>query len=82
MLYHNFTLTKYVFCRAFFHIADTRLFWVCLLGITVGALVPRFVLKVFVQYYRPNDIQIAREAEKLGNSRDSRDVQIEMHPIF
>ncbi|KAK6121579.1 hypothetical protein DH2020_044674 [Rehmannia glutinosa] len=66
---------------AFFHIADTKLFWVCLLGITVGALVPHFAVK-FVQYYRPNNIQIAREAEKFGNSRESPDAQIEMNPIF
>ncbi|KAG8391056.1 hypothetical protein BUALT_Bualt01G0148200 [Buddleja alternifolia] len=67
---------------AFFNIANTELFWVCLLGITVGALVPRFVVKVFVQYCIPNDIQIAREAEKRGNSRESQDAQIEMNPIF
>ncbi|KAI3448731.1 hypothetical protein Pfo_005396 [Paulownia fortunei] len=67
---------------AFFHIAKTELFWVCLLGITVGALVPHFVVKTFVQYYKPNDIQIAREAEKFGNSRESRDAQIEMNLIF
>ncbi|KAK4476675.1 hypothetical protein RD792_015835 [Penstemon davidsonii] len=67
---------------AFFHIASTKLFWVCLLGITVGALVPRFVVKCFVQYYRPNDIQIAREAEKIGNLRDSQDEPQGMNPIF
>ncbi|KAL8028736.1 hypothetical protein ABFX02_14G180000 [Erythranthe guttata] len=66
---------------AFFHIADTKLFWVCLLGITIGALIPHFVVKIFVQYYRPNDIQIAREAEKFEDSRVSRQVQIEMNPI-
>ncbi|KAL6582229.1 Alanine--tRNA ligase [Orobanche minor] len=67
---------------AFFHVADTKLFWVCLLGITIGALVPHFVVKTFVQYRRPNDIQIAREVEKFGNSRESPDAQIEMNPIF
>ncbi|KAH6755780.1 aminophospholipid ATPase 1 [Perilla frutescens var. hirtella] len=69
---------------AFFMIAKTKLFWVCLLGITVGALVPRFVVKAFVQYCKPDDVQIAREAEKFGNLRESgqRDAQIEMNPIF
>ncbi|KAG8363760.1 hypothetical protein BUALT_Bualt19G0055900 [Buddleja alternifolia] len=64
---------------AFFHIANTELFWVCLLGIAVGALIPRFVVKIFVQYYVPNDIQIAREAEKFGNLTIT---QIEMHQIL
>lgn len=65
-------------------IAKTKLFWACLLGITVGALVPRFVVKAFVQYCKPNDIQIAREAEKFGDVRESRqrDSEIEMNPIF
>ncbi|PIN06548.1 P-type ATPase [Handroanthus impetiginosus] len=64
---------------AFFHIAKTELFWLCLLGITIGALVPRFVVKVFVERLRPNDIQIVREAEKFRSSRES---QIEMNQIF
>ncbi|CAA0831460.1 Phospholipid-transporting ATPase 1 [Striga hermonthica] len=67
---------------AFFNVANTELFWVCLLGITVGALVPHFAVKTFVQYCRPNDIQIAREAEKFSSTRESRDTQIEMNPIF
>lgn len=66
---------------AFFHAADTKLFWACLLGISIGALVPRFVVKIFVQYYRPNDIQIAREVEKFGHSGGSSDAQIEMNTI-
>ncbi|PIN02251.1 P-type ATPase [Handroanthus impetiginosus] len=66
---------------AFFVIADTTLFWVCLLGIILGALVPHFVVKIFVQYYRPNDIQIARELEKFCTSRVSRNAEIEMNPI-
>ncbi|KAK6163125.1 hypothetical protein DH2020_002966 [Rehmannia glutinosa] len=67
---------------AFFHIAGTGLFWLCLLGITIGALVPRFVVKVFIQYCRPDDIQIAREAEKFRNSRDPQDAQIEMNKFW
>ncbi|KAK4424760.1 Phospholipid-transporting ATPase 1 [Sesamum alatum] len=67
---------------AFFEIADTKLFWVCLLGITVGALLPHFVVKAIVQYYTPNDLQIAREAEKFQNQRVLRHSQIEMNPIF
>ncbi|CAA2949310.1 phospholipid-transporting ATPase 1 [Olea europaea subsp. europaea] len=67
---------------AFFHVADTKLFWACLLGITIAALVPRFVVKIFIQYFRPDDIQISREAEKVENSRESRDAEIEMNPIF
>ncbi|CAA2988488.1 phospholipid-transporting ATPase 1 [Olea europaea subsp. europaea] len=67
---------------AFFHIAGTELFWACLLGITIAALVPRFVVKILIQYFGPDDIQIAREAEKVENSRESRDAEIEMNPIF
>ncbi|KAK4384520.1 Phospholipid-transporting ATPase 1, partial [Sesamum angolense] len=67
---------------AFFEIAGTKLFWVCLLGITVGALLPHFVVKVIVQYSSPSDLQIAREAEKFQNSRELRHAQIEMNPIF
>ncbi|XP_051121058.1 phospholipid-transporting ATPase 1-like [Andrographis paniculata] len=70
---------------AFFHVADTALFWICLLGVVVGALVPRFVVKVFGQWLRPNDIQLAREMEKFKNSSsdsDSGQQQVEMSRIF
>lgn len=53
-----------------------------MLGILVGSVLPHFVVKVFIQYYRPSDIQIAREAEKLGNLREFRGLEIEMNPIF
>lgn len=62
-------------------IAKTKLFWVCLLGIMVGALVPRFVVKAFIQHCKPSDIHIAREAEKFENSQQL-DAQIEMNTIF
>ena len=48
----------------------------------MGALIPRFVVKLFVQYYRPSDVQIAREAEKFGNFREFGGTEIEMNPIF
>ncbi|KAF3434340.1 hypothetical protein FNV43_RR25443 [Rhamnella rubrinervis] len=66
---------------AIFEIAKTRLFWLCLLGITIAALLPRFVVKFIYQYYRPCDVQIAREAEKFGDPREFANVQIEMNPI-
>ncbi|KAG6391892.1 hypothetical protein SASPL_149656 [Salvia splendens] len=65
---------------AFFMIAKTKLFWMCLLGIVVSGLVPRFVVKVFVQHCKPNDIQIARAAEKFGYLQG--DSETEMNPIF
>ncbi|KAJ8756242.1 hypothetical protein K2173_025054 [Erythroxylum novogranatense] len=65
---------------AIFHIARTGLFWFCLLAIIVAALIPRFVVKVLYQYYSPDDIQIAREAEKFGRPRELEDVEIEMNP--
>ncbi|KZV47304.1 hypothetical protein F511_07727 [Dorcoceras hygrometricum] len=67
---------------AFFTIAKTKLFWACLVGITVGALLPRFIIEIFVQSYKPNDIQIAREAEKVEISREPHDSQMEMNPFF
>ncbi|XP_027355043.1 phospholipid-transporting ATPase 1-like [Abrus precatorius] len=66
---------------AFFHAAGTGLFWLCLLGTVIAALLPRLVVKFIYQYYFPNDIQISREAEKFGNQRMHGDGQIEMHPI-
>lgn len=74
--------TPIKFDRAFFEIAKTRLFWLCLLGVVIAALLPRFVVKFIYQYYRPCDVQIAREAEKFGNPREFANVQIEMNPIL
>lgn len=74
-------LSKY-FGRAIFHAAGTRLFWLCLLGTIVAALLPRFVVKFVCQYYYPDDIQISREAEKrFKKTGGVGGGQIEMHPI-
>ncbi|KAH7536827.1 hypothetical protein FEM48_Zijuj03G0027700 [Ziziphus jujuba var. spinosa] len=67
---------------AFFDIASTRLFWLCLLAIIIAAILPRFVVKFLYQNYSPCDVQIAREFEKFGNPRESANVQIEMNPIL
>nr|KYP55017.1 Phospholipid-transporting ATPase 1 [Cajanus cajan] len=66
---------------AFFHVAGTGLFWLLLLGIVIAALLPRLVVKFVYQYYFPNDIQICREAEKIGYERVVESGQIEMLPI-
>ncbi|XP_020231137.1 phospholipid-transporting ATPase 1 [Cajanus cajan] len=66
---------------AIFHVAGTGVFWLCLLGIVIAALLPRFVVKYIYQYYFPSDIQISREAEKYGNPRDNGSGQIEMLPV-
>ncbi|KAK0592320.1 hypothetical protein LWI29_017186 [Acer saccharum] len=66
---------------AIFNVANTGLFWLCLLAIIVAALIPRFIVKVLYQYYYPCDVQIAREAEKLGRQREFGAVEIEMNPI-
>ncbi|XP_065034892.1 phospholipid-transporting ATPase 1-like [Musa acuminata AAA Group] len=52
---------------AIFNMMGTGLFWVCLLGIIVSALVPRFTTKVLTEYVIPSDVQIAREHEKIQN---------------
>jgi phospholipid-transporting ATPase len=56
-------------------------FWVCLLGIIIEALLPRFVVKVLYQHFTPDDLQIAREVEKFGHQRDMA-VEVEMNPIM
>ncbi|XP_019440874.1 PREDICTED: phospholipid-transporting ATPase 1-like isoform X2 [Lupinus angustifolius] len=67
---------------AFFHAGGTALFWLCLLGIMIAALLPRFAVKFVYQYYFPTDIQISREAEKVGIEREVEGGgQIEMLPI-
>ncbi|XP_011032936.1 PREDICTED: phospholipid-transporting ATPase 1-like isoform X2 [Populus euphratica] len=67
---------------AIFHVAKTELFWLCLLAIVLAALIPRYVVKFLYQYYSPCDIQIAREAEKFGSPRESRNTKIETNPIL
>ncbi|KAM5546482.1 phospholipid-transporting ATPase 1 [Rosa sericea] len=67
---------------AIFDVMKTGPFWLCLLAIIIAALTPRFFVKFLCQYYSPCDVQIAREAEKFGNLRVSRPVQIEMNPIM
>ncbi|QHO31957.1 hypothetical protein HN51_020077 [Arachis hypogaea] len=67
---------------AIFNTAATGLFWLCLLGILIAALLPRFAVKYIYQYYYPSDIQISREAEKFANQRViGGNRQIEMYPI-
>ncbi|KAJ6428710.1 hypothetical protein OIU84_020393 [Salix udensis] len=66
---------------AIFNIMGQGSFWVCLLGIIIAALLPRFVVKVMYQHFTPDDIQIAREAETLGSLRGIA-VEVEMNPIM
>ncbi|XP_077235972.1 phospholipid-transporting ATPase 1-like [Tasmannia lanceolata] len=66
---------------AIFHVVSSGLFWASLLAILVTALIPRFVIKVFIQHIRPCDVQVAREAEKFGNSSESTAVDVEMNTI-
>ncbi|CAB4268768.1 unnamed protein product [Prunus armeniaca] len=67
---------------AVFEVAKTASFWLCLLAITTAAIAPRFVVKFLYQYYRPCDVQIAREAERFGNQSALSPVQIEMNAIL
>lgn len=66
---------------AFFHVAGSRLFWLLLLGIVITALLPRLFVKFLYQYCFPNDIQISREAEKIGHRRFVESGHIEMLPV-
>ncbi|XP_004511165.1 phospholipid-transporting ATPase 1-like [Cicer arietinum] len=63
---------------AIFDAAGTALFWLCLLGIQIAALLPRFVVKFVYQYYCPDDIQISREVEKFRTLRVNGGEQTEM----
>lgn len=56
--------------RAIFHAMGTGMFWLNLVGIVVAGLIPRFIVKTIVEYFWPDDIQIAREYEKFGNSTE------------
>ncbi|GMI73279.1 aminophospholipid ATPase 1 [Hibiscus trionum] len=67
---------------AIFEIAQTGLFWLCLLAIIITALIPRFVVKVLYQFYTPCDVQIAREAEKFQARSESGAVEVEMNLIL
>lgn len=69
-------------CRAFFSVAKTGTFWLCLLAIVIAGIIPRFVVKFIYQYYCPSDVQIVREVEKFGDPRELGAVQIEMNPIL
>ena len=66
---------------AIFQVGKTWMFWFCLLAIVVTSLLPRFAIKFLVEYYRPSDVRIAREAEKLGTFRESQPVGVEMNLI-
>lgn len=58
------------------------LFWALLLIITVTALVPHFVTKVFGEYFMPDDIQIGREMEKVrGDSIHTPRSEIQMRTM-
>ncbi|XP_047316022.1 phospholipid-transporting ATPase 1 [Impatiens glandulifera] len=61
---------------AIFNLASTSLFWLCLLVIPIGALIPRFVVKVIVQRYWPSDIQTMREAEKIGENLGFSEIEM------
>ncbi|KAF2577566.1 hypothetical protein F2Q68_00000125 [Brassica cretica] len=67
---------------AIFQVAKTWMFWFCLLAIVVTALLPRFAIKFLVEYYRPSDVRIAREVEKLRSfSEPQQNMGTEMNQI-
>ena len=67
--------------RAIFEVTSTWMFWFCLLAIVVTSLLPRFAIKYLGEYYRPSDVRIAREAEKLGTFIESQTMETEMNQI-
>ncbi|CAA6654512.1 unnamed protein product [Spirodela intermedia] len=59
----------------------SALFWLCLLGILVVGMIPRFALKSFRGYFFPSDIRIGRELEKAGGYYEAVAGSIEMRPV-
>lgn len=57
------------------------MFWLCLFGSVIAGLLPRFVVKIVFEYFRPSDIQIAREAEKFGTLREFGSSEVEMNSV-
>lgn len=76
----NFFLYPCFCVRAVNHLMATKTFWLCLLCILVLAMLPRFVIRVFSAYLRPNDIQIAREYEKFEKENDASAVDVSANP--
>ncbi|KAH9606304.1 hypothetical protein KSS87_020637 [Heliosperma pusillum] len=66
---------------AIFHVMGRWSFWFCLIIVPVVGMIPRFVAKVFEQRFCPNDIQIAKEAEKFGTFSEWENAQIEMNQL-
>ncbi|CAL9044063.1 phospholipid-transporting ATPase 1-like [Musa acuminata AAA Group] len=66
---------------AIFHIMGTGLFWLCLLGIIVAGMVPRFTAKALTEYFMPGDIQIARELEKFQDVNAATTSEISMSTL-
>ncbi|XP_009391641.2 phospholipid-transporting ATPase 1 [Musa acuminata AAA Group] len=66
---------------AIFHIMGTGLFWLCLLGIIIAGMLPRFTTKALTEYFMPNDIQIARELEKYQNINAATTSEIPMSTL-
>lgn len=58
-----------LFCSTIYQLMKSPVYWLSILLIMVIGLLPRFVLKVCNQIFRPSDIQIAREAEILKKRR-------------
>ena len=73
-------VTKLIpFYRAIFHTMGRGSAWLCLIIAPVASIIPRFIFKVFGQRFFPGDIQIAREAEKLGTLSDWEHSEIQMN---
>ncbi|KAG6537024.1 hypothetical protein ZIOFF_002102 [Zingiber officinale] len=46
-----------------FNVMRIGLFWLCLLGVLVAGMLPRFIMKALIHHFVHNDIQIAKELE-------------------
>jgi phospholipid-transporting ATPase len=68
-------------CRAIYKVMGSGLFWALLLAVIVVGMIPHFAVKAIREHFMPNDIQIAREMEKLQDSDDVSHPEVQMSTV-
>lgn len=63
---------------AIYKVMGTGLFWALLLAVIVVGMIPHFAAKAIREHFIPNDIQIAREMEKLKHSHELTHPEVQM----
>lgn len=71
-------LDRAIFDVAFSNYKGIGSFWLCVLASPIVGLIPRFLITVSKQHFRPSDIYVAREAEKFDKLKDWESAETEM----